>query len=98
MSGSVAYVAKRFKKKLVHSIVVAIVAQNNFVIMLNSFITNVLKCKACLKAKFKCASVTMHSLVMSPFSCDFIIIDKLKDHQCLAHTAPSFYMVKLVCV
>ena len=32
---------------------------------------NVLKYKAHLKVKFKCASVTMYSLVMSPFSHDF---------------------------
>ena len=39
-----------------------------------SFITNynVLKCKAILKVKFKCVSITMHSLVMSPFSYDLI--------------------------
>ena len=48
---------------------------SNFVTMLKSFITNVLKCKALLKTKFICAFVTMHSLVMSPFSRDFIKTD-----------------------
>ena len=33
---------------------------------------NVLKRKACSKVKFKCVSVTMYSLLMSPFSHDFI--------------------------
>ena len=75
---------KAFKRKLVHSVAVAIVAQNNFATTLKSFITNAPKCKACLQTKFKCTSVTMHSLVMSPFSRDFINtdIDKLKYHQC----------------
>ena len=49
-----------------------IMAQNNFVPLVNSFITNMLKCKAHL-TKFKCVCVTMSSLVMSPFSCDYII-------------------------
>ena len=57
-------------KCLVHSVAVAIAAQNNFVLLLKSFIVNVLKCKACLKLKLKCVYITMHSLVMSPFSCD----------------------------
>ena len=34
--------------------------------------TNVLKCKACLKVKFKCIPVTIYSLVMNSFSCDLI--------------------------
>ena len=33
------------------------------------------KAKACLNPKFKCASVAMQSLVMSPFSRDFIKMD-----------------------
>ena len=54
-----------FKRKLVHSAAVAIVADNNFVMLFKSFITNVLKCTAHLKIKFKCSSVTIHSLVMN---------------------------------
>ena len=42
--------------------------------------TNVLKCKARLKANFKCVCVTMCSLVISLFSRDFIktVINVLK--------------------
>ena len=57
----------------------------------------VLHCKACLKTKFKCIFVTMHSLVISPFSRDFIKtkIDCIKYQQCFSlltciHTAPGF--------
>ena len=32
-----------------------------------------LKCEARLKIKFKCVSVTMYSLVMSPFSRDLML-------------------------
>ena len=35
-------------------------------------IANVMKCTAHLKAILKCVCATMHSLVMSPFSCDLI--------------------------
>ena len=66
---------KAFKRKLAHSVAVATVALNNFVTMLKSFIANVIKCKARLKTKFKCAFITMHSLVMSPFSHNFIKAD-----------------------
>ena len=38
-----------FKRRLVLSVAVAIAAVNNFVLLLKSFITNVLKCKARLK-------------------------------------------------
>ena len=48
-----------FKRRLVHSVAVAITAQNNFVPLLKSFIVITLKCKACLKTKFKCVSATM---------------------------------------
>ena len=43
-----------------------------------------LKCKALLKTKFKCVYVTMCSLVMSLFSCDYMKteIDQLKYQQC----------------
>ena len=37
-----------------------------------SFIADVLKCKARVKTKFKCVCITMCSLVMSPFSRDYI--------------------------
>jgi len=40
--------------------------------LLKHFITNVLKCKA---AKFKCVCITLSPLVMSPFSCDCIIME-----------------------
>ena len=47
----------------------------------------VLKCKACLNTKFKCMCGTMCSLVMSPFSHDYIYenrntVDLLKYQQC----------------
>ena len=42
------------------------------VLMLNSFIANMLKCKARLKSNFKCVYVTTCSLVMSLFSHDYI--------------------------
>ena len=60
-----------FKRRLIHNVVVAIVPQSNFVLLLKGFtgITNV--CKARLKVKFKCISVTMYSLVITPFSHDF---------------------------
>ena len=41
-----------FKRRLVHSVALTIMACNNFVPLLKSFIANVLKCKACLKTKF----------------------------------------------
>ena len=53
-----------FKRRLACSVVVVIA---NFMSLLKSCVANVLKCKACLKAKFKCACITMCSLVMSPF-------------------------------
>ena len=71
-----------FKRKLVHSVAITIMALNNFVPLLKSFTANVLKCAASLKTKVECAPllwafnnvfnyVTMCSLVMSPFSHDF---------------------------
>ena len=59
-----------FKRRLVHSVALTIMALKNFVLLLKSFIANVLKCKARLKTKFKCVCITMCFLVMSPFSCD----------------------------
>ena len=43
-----------------------------------------LKCKACLKTKFKYVCVTMCSLVMSPLFSDYMRmeIDQLKYQQC----------------
>ena len=61
-----------FKRRLVHGVALIIMAWNNFVPLLKSFITDVLKYKARLKTKFKCVSVTMCSLVMSLFSHDYI--------------------------
>ena len=37
-----------FKRRLVHSVALLIMVSNNFVPLLKTFITNVLKCKACL--------------------------------------------------
>ena len=70
-SGCVIRVVNRL---MVHSVTIAIAASNNFVPLLKSFIANVQKYKACLKVKFKCVYITMDSLVISPFSCDFIKI------------------------
>ena len=61
--------------------------------MLEGFIADVLKYKASLKAKLKCMSVTMCSLVMAPFSWDSIKtkIDVLTYlHECSTHIAPGF--------
>ena len=48
-----------FKRRLVHSVAVANCSLKQPCI--TSFIANVLKCKAHLKVKFKCASDTMYS-------------------------------------
>ena len=45
---------------------------DGFVLLLISFIANVLQCKARFKSNFKCMYVTMCSLVMSIFSRDYI--------------------------
>ena len=47
-------------------------AKNKFVPLLKSFIANMLKFKARLKANFKCVCITMCSLVMSLFLRDYI--------------------------
>ena len=57
-SGCVVQVVKRFKKPL-HSVAIAIKALNCFILLLISLVTNILKFKARLKAKFKCVSVTI---------------------------------------
>ena len=49
-----------------------IVLRYNFVSLLKSFIANVLKWKAHLKAKFKCLCATMCFLMMSLLSSDCI--------------------------
>ena len=54
-----------------HSVAIAI-ATTLYHYTIKEFIANVLKCKARLKVKFKCVSITMHSLVMNPFSRDLI--------------------------
>jgi len=65
------------------SVALIIVALNNFVPLLKSFIANVLKCKALLKTNFKCVCVTMCSLVMSLFLRDYIKTETdLKYQQC----------------
>ena len=57
-SGCVVRVAKHFKK-LLHSVAIAIKALNCFIPLLINLVTNILKCKARFKAKFKCVSITM---------------------------------------
>ena len=61
-----------FKRRLVYSVALIIMAKYNFALLFKSFTANVMKCTAHLKAKVKCVSVTMCSLVISPFSRDFI--------------------------
>ena len=86
-----------FKRRLVHS--VALTNITLYCCMLNSLFANVLKCKARLKTEFKCMYVTMYSLVMSPFSLDYMkmeikvssISNVLTDlHVYSIHTAPGF--------
>ena len=76
--------SEAYKRRLVYGVVFIIIAYNSFVPLLRSFIANVLKCKACLESNFKCVCVTMCSLLLSLFSCDYIKaeIDKLKYRQC----------------
>ena len=76
---------KAFKRRLVHSVALRnSYGLKQFLLLLKSFIANVLKCKARLKTKFICVCVTMCSLVMSPFSRDYMKtkIDQLKHQQC----------------
>ena len=61
-----------FKRRPIRSVALTIMAKNNFVPLLKSFIANMLKCKARLKTKFKCVCVTMYSLEISPFSRDYM--------------------------
>ena len=63
---------KAFK---INSVVLIIMAQNNFILLLKSFIANVLKCKGRLTINYKCMCVTMCSLGMSLFSRDYIKIE-----------------------
>jgi len=62
--------SKTFKRRLVHGVALIIMTWNNFVLLLKSFITNVLKYKA--QQNLKCVCITMCSLVMSLFSRDYI--------------------------
>ena len=62
---------EEFKRILVHSFALRSVGLK-IVPLLKSFIANVLKCRACLTTKFNCVCVTMCSLVISPFSRDYI--------------------------
>ena len=75
---------KAFKRRLVHSVTLTVMAFNNFVPLLKSLIANMLKCKTRLKTKFKCMCITMCSLEMSPFSHDYMKTetDQLKYQQC----------------
>ena len=59
-----------FKRRLVDS--VALKIMDKFVLLLKSFTATVLKYTAHLKTKCICVSVTTCSLVMSPFSHDFL--------------------------
>ena len=64
-------------RRLIHSVVGAIIASKNLYHCYKSFVTNVLKYKASLKFKYKIkfACITMCSLVIyvcSPFLCDFL--------------------------
>ena len=66
---------KEFQRRLAHSAALAIMAKNNFVPLLTISFANVLKFKAHLKVKCKCMCVTVCSLVMSPFSHDYMRIE-----------------------
>ena len=61
---------KAFKWRLVHSVALTIYGLKQLCTAVKTYIANVLKCKA--RLKFKCVCIIMLSLVMSPFSCDFI--------------------------
>ena len=50
---------------------------------------NILKCKAHLKTKFKCVCVTMCSLVMSPFSRDYMKMEIYRPNKVSA----MFYLI-----
>ena len=50
---------KAFKRRLVLSVALTIMALNSFVLLLKSFVANVLNCKACLKTRFKCVCVLL---------------------------------------
>ena len=73
-----------FKRRLVHGVALTIMAWKTLYLLLKSFIGNELKCKAHLKTKFNCVCITKCSLVMSPFSRDYMKteIDQLKYQQC----------------
>ena len=62
------------KIRLVYSVVIIILALNNLAQLLEGFVNNLMKCNLGLSLKFKCVSVTMLSLVMSSFSCDYLKI------------------------
>ena len=71
-----------FKRRLVHGFALIIMALNNFVLLLKSFIANVLKCKAHLKSKFKRYYV---------FLSDESIKTESEYQQCFSiHTVPGF--------
>ena len=62
---------KAFNRRLVHSVVLTIMAYKIFVSLLKTFIADVLKRYVLLKTNFKCLCIARCSLVMSPFSRDF---------------------------
>ena len=55
-----------FKRRLVHSVTLTIMAYDSFASLLKTLIADVLKCEAHLKTMYIC--ITMCSLAMSPFS------------------------------
>ena len=60
-----------FKRRPAFSFTVIILASNNFLLLLKSFITKALEYKAVLKKQFAC--VAMHFLVMSSYSRDLLL-------------------------
>ena len=72
-----------------YSIVVVIGAQNKFVGLVKFYYYSTVVYKARLNTKFKCVSVTKYTLVMSPFSHNFIKtkIDYNYNHCFNSHSA-----------
>ena len=60
-----------FKRRLVYNVAVAVITLYHCQKVL--VLANVLKCKACLKQNLNaCALLRMCSLVINPFSCDYM--------------------------
>ena len=58
-NGYVVWVAKHLKGDWFIVLQLTIMPLNSFFIGVKTFIADVLKCKACLKTKFKCACITI---------------------------------------